>query len=1115
MTHLPLPADLPEAAVNDNAMVVLSKRYLKKGPDGTPEEDVRGLFWRVAAAIAAEEAKYPQSSCTAQALARKFYDLMVGMRFLPNSPTLMNAGTPLGQLAACFVLPVGDSMDEIFDAVKFAALIHKSGGGTGFSFSRLRPKKSRVGSTGGVASGPVSFMRIFNTATEQVKQGGTRRGANMGILRIDHPDILEFITCKERENELQNFNISVALTERFMQAVEKGEDYDLIDPRDGSVRSQLAASEVFALLVRKAWESGDPGIVFLDRINRDNPTPAQGDIESTNPCVTGDTWVMTADGPRQARELTGRTVPLVLDGAVHPSTAEGFFVTGTKPICRLQTREGYALRLTADHKVLKAASETGRHGAVWTEAGSLMPGDQVVLGDHRSLAAWSGKYGLAEGYLVGLLLGDGTLKQDKAVLSFWTRAEVANGDPFPRSGVMEAAFAFAKTQPHRSDFSGWVSVAGRNEWRLTLGALRSICHDLGMSPGHKRITPEVERCSSEFSRGLLGGLFDADGSVQGTQRKGVSIRLAQSDLPTLEAAQRMLLRHGIASTLYPDRREAGEAILPDGKGGSRAYPTKSQHELIISGENIARFREVVGFRDEDKASRLETLLAGYKRRLNRETFLATVQSLTPAGEETVYDVQVPGENRFDACGLVAHNCGEQPLLPFEACNLGSINLSAFYDQSAKGGIDWTGLAETVHLAVRFLDNVIDASRYPFEQITEMVQANRKIGLGVMGFADLLYLLAIPYDSTEALSLAEKLMETIQAEARSASKLLAAERGPFPAYPESIYGKRNLGPYRNATTTTIAPTGTLSILAGCSSGIEPLFALSFARHVMDGEKLVEANPHFVTALKAAGAYSDALMEEVTRKGSIAHIGMLPEDLREVFVTAMDIEPVWHLKMQAAFQKYTDNAVSKTVNLPGTATQEDIREIYWLAYELGCKGVTVYRDGCKANQVLCTGDGAPADPAKTPTKVRTRPDIVFGFTQKVKTGMGELYLTVNEIDGKPFEVFATIGKSGRSVTAKAEAIGRLVSLALRSGVSVDDIVGQLKGIGGENPVFQKKGLLLSIPDAVSWVLENRYLQGKTVRDDTGRLGHPQCPDCGSDLVFEEGCHACKNCGYTKCG
>ncbi|WP_300156726.1 vitamin B12-dependent ribonucleotide reductase [Solidesulfovibrio sp.] len=743
MTTLPMPADLPEAEVNANAQVVLTKRYLQKDPDGAPVEDVRGLFWRVASAIAAEEAKYDKSPYAPDVLARAFYDLMTGMRFLPNSPTLMNAGAPLGQLAACFVLPVGDSMEEIFDAVKFAALIHKSGGGTGFSFSRLRPKKSRVGSTGGVASGPVSFMRIFNTATEQVKQGGTRRGANMGILRVDHPDILEFITCKERENELQNFNISVALTERFMQAVEKAEDYDLVDPRDGKVVGRQSAAEVFDLLVRKAWESGDPGIVFIDRINRDNPTPALGAIESTNPC------------------------------------------------------------------------------------------------------------------------------------------------------------------------------------------------------------------------------------------------------------------------------------------------------------------------------------------------------------------------------------GEQPLLPYEACNLGSINLSVFYDPQAPDGIDWKGLAETVHLAVRFLDNVIDASQYPLDQITEMVHANRKIGLGIMGFADLLFLLRVPYDGTEALSLAEKLMETIQAEARSASKTLAAERGPFPAYADSVFGKRNLGPYRNATTTTIAPTGTLSIIAGCSSGIEPLFALAFSRNVMDGEKLVEANPHFVAAMQQAGAYSESLMEEVTRKGTIAHIGMLPEELREVFVTAMDIEPVWHLKMQAAFQKYTDNAVSKTVNLPGAATKEDIREIYWLAYELGCKGVTVYRDGCKSNQVLCTGDGAPADPAKPQSKVRVRPDIVFGFTQKVKTGLGELYLTVNEVDGKPFEVFATIGKSGRSVTAKAEAIGRLVSLALRSGVNVADIVGQLKGIGGENPVFQKKGLLLSIPDAVSWVLENRYLQGRKVHDDTGNLGQPQCPDCGGELTFEEGCHVCKGCGYTKCG
>jgi len=744
MDKLKVPTDLPEPVLSPNAKIVLTKRYLRKGPDGEPVEDFKGLFWRVAYSIAREEEKYEKSPFKVDELARIFYTLMVEFKFLPNSPTLMNAGTKLGQLAACFVLPVGDSMEEIFDAIKYAALIHKSGGGTGFSFSRLRPKDSRVGSTGGIASGPLSFLKIFNTATEQVKQGGTRRGANMGILRVDHPDILDFIKAKERDGELNNFNLSVALTERFMQAVENDEEYELVAPHTGQVKKKLRAREVFSLLVQKAWESGDPGIIFLDRINRDNPTPKQGEIESTNPC------------------------------------------------------------------------------------------------------------------------------------------------------------------------------------------------------------------------------------------------------------------------------------------------------------------------------------------------------------------------------------GEQPLLPYEACNLGSINLAKFYASDAEDGIDWERLKEVVHLSVRFLDNVIDASKYPLPIITETVHKNRKIGLGVMGWADLLFQLGIPYNSQKALNLAEKVMNFIQKESRSASKILAMERGPFPAYPESVYAEQNFGPYRNATTTTIAPTGTLSIIAGCSSGIEPLFALSFVRQVMDGERLLEVNPYFEQAIKEAQSYSPKLMEEISQKGSIQHMDFLDQNLREVFVTAMDIEPEYHLKMQAAFQKYTDNAVSKTVNLPNSATQEDIWRIYWLAYELGCKGVTVYRDGSKSTQVLSTGEGAKKEEEKdSQPRVRERPEVVYGFTQKVKTGLGDLYLTVNEVDGKPFEVFATIGRSGRSITAKAEAIGRLVSLALRSGIDVRDVVKQLKGIGGEHPVFQKKGLLLSIPDAVAWVLENRYLQGDMIDADDKSLDRPKCPECGQKLYFQEGCFVCHACGYTKCG
>lgn len=748
MSVIKRPSQLPSIQLNPNAKVVLEKRYYRKDAEGKALEDADGLFWRVASSIAGEEKKYKKSSIKADALAVDFYSVMAEYKFLPNSPTLMNAGTNLGQLSACFVLPVGDSIEEIFDAVKHAAMIHKSGGGTGFSFSRIRPKDSRVGSTGGVASGPLSFLRIFNTATEQIKQGGTRRGANMGILRVDHPDIIEFIKAKEREGEFNNFNLSVALTEDFMQAVEREEEYALYMPNTRESAGKLNARDVFEMLVQKAWESGDPGIVFIDRINRDNPTPDQGEMESTNPC------------------------------------------------------------------------------------------------------------------------------------------------------------------------------------------------------------------------------------------------------------------------------------------------------------------------------------------------------------------------------------GEQPLLPYEACNLGSVNLANFFVPGKSGdeAIDWEDMKRVIHLAVRFLDNVIDASRFPLEQITENVARNRKIGLGVMGWADLLFQLGIPYDSTAALTLAEKVMSFVHEEARAGSHILANERGAFPAYPTSVYAKKGMGPYRNATVTTIAPTGTLSILAGCSSGVEPLFALCFTRHVMDGEKLTEVNPYFEAALINAGCHSPKLMEAVAEKGSIQTFEHLPEDIRKVFVTAMDIAPEWHLRMQAAFQLYTDNAVSKTVNLPHSATVDEIRNIYWMAYERGCKGVTVYRDGCKANQVLCTGEGAPKDEPEVRhgLTVRARPDVVYGFTQKVSTGHGLMYVTINEVDGQPFEIFATIGKSGRSTTAKAEAIGRLISLALRSGIEVKDIVKQIKGIGGEMPVFSvaKKGQVVSIPDGIAWVLENRYLKSKQAYHVNG-LGAQRCPECDDILVFQEGCHICPSCAFTKCG
>ena len=732
--------------ISDNAVRVLERRYLKQDSEGRVIETPEQMFARVAAHIAKAEKRYGGEGRVGEVEA-VFYRLMTEFKFLPNSPTLMNADRELGQLAACFVLPIEDSMDGIFDSLKNAALIHKSGGGTGFSFSRLRPKKSRVGTTGGIASGPVSFMKIFNTATEQVKQGGTRRGANMAILRVDHPDIMEFIQCKEKNDDLNNFNISVGVTDVFMESIRTGSDYDLIDPRDGRAAGHLNAGEVYSALIERAWKNGDPGIVFLDKINQDNPTPGLGEIESTNPC------------------------------------------------------------------------------------------------------------------------------------------------------------------------------------------------------------------------------------------------------------------------------------------------------------------------------------------------------------------------------------GEQPLLPMEACNLGSINLARFVIETDEGpAVDYGELKEVVWESVHFLDNTIDMSKYPLPEIGDMVRGNRKIGLGVMGFADLLYQLRIPYDSEDALETAEAVMGFIQKESHLASQHLAEERGVFGNFDKSIFKGRKDCSYRNATTTTIAPTGTLSIIAGCSSGIEPLFALSFARNVMDNDRLVETNPYFERRAIEKGYYSGELMDAVAQKGSIRGLKEIPEEDRTVFVTAHDIVPEWHLRMQAAFQKYTDNAVSKTVNLPRDATVSDVKKVYDLAYSLSCKGVTIYRDGSKENQVLSFTDKDKQPHGRFMTAVEKRPETLFGFTTKMATGMGALYVTVTEFEDRPFEVFATIGKSGRSTTAKTEAIGRLVSLALRAGVRVEKIVEQLKGIGGEHPIFQKDGLVLSIPDAISRVLEKRYMQDQpgTKRGKNGKslLGET-CPECDQTISFEEGCMTCHFCGFSKCG
>ncbi len=766
-----------------NALRVLERRYLTRDESGRLVETPEEMFRRVARAIAQADEDPDQAE-------EIFFHMMASLEFLPNSPTLMNAGKDLGQLSACFVLPVDDSMENIFESVKHTAMIHKSGGGTGFSFSRLRPKGSTVASTGGVSSGPVSFMKVFDTATDVIKQGGKRRGANMGILRVDHPDIREFIYAKEDPSRFNNFNLSVAITDAFMEALEKGDNYDLVDPHTGRVVDSVSAREIFEEIVNQAWKTGDPGVLFIDRINHDNPTPSLGEFEGTNPC------------------------------------------------------------------------------------------------------------------------------------------------------------------------------------------------------------------------------------------------------------------------------------------------------------------------------------------------------------------------------------GEQPLLPYESCNLGSINLAKMVKRQARRWVlDEKRLDLLVAQAVRFLDNVIEVNRYPLPQIEEMTKANRKIGLGVMGFADLLILLQIPYDSPEAVRIARRIISRIRRKAREASASLAQLRGPFPNYPRSVYPGKNIPPVRNATTTTIAPTGTLSIIAGCSSGIEPLFAVSYIRKVLDNEELLEVHPLFVEVAKRRGFYNERIMREVAVSGSLRSFEDIPEDIRRIFVTAHDITPEWHVKIQAAFQEHTDNAVSKTVNFPHDATPEDVARVYWLAYRLGCKGVTIYRDRSRDSQVLNIGRCTPSEIAQIQSAIaeppmaaaaspavyppsskglprvapRPRPPVTQGVTVRIGTGCGKLYVTVNHDEEGICEVFAQMGKSGGCAASQIEGISRLISLALRSRVSMEAIIKQIKGIRCPAPLWAKGGMVLSCADGIARVLEHQSGSNgqQTGHEKTKSLGAEasgswalpkggdsqgivvgSCPDCGGAIEHAEGCEVCRFCGFTKC-
>lgn len=1169
-----------QGKLSENALKVLERRYLKKDKEGKVVEGPEELFRRVSRTIASVEKIYGRNETEIKELEDKFYNMISRLEFMPNSPTLMNAGRELSQLSACFVLPIEDSMESIFESLKATAMIHKSGGGTGFSFSRLRPKNSSVLSTGGIASGPVSFMKVYDAATQAVKQGGTRRGANMGILRCDHPDILEFIQCKEKDKDITNFNISVALTCDFMQKLKKGEDYDLVDPHTKKAVGRLNTEFVFDLIVKQAHKNGEPGIIFIDRMNEFNPTPKLGKYESTNPCIDGDSLVSTEKGLMKIKDIanlfakgglqifTDESVCDYLygdknEGAVATMTKRAIqlnrisraFRTGIRPAYKLVTKSGYELIATPEHKIMTTEGwvemcnlKADCHKILLQpQKGSFNKNDRFPFEVQKEFKGDNGricKLNLPDtwskelGQVIGWIIGDGWLRDDKHCCIGLSFGEDDKEIIDYLKPVINSYNEVPVKEFRRENGVRYLNYSSKY--------LVDFFKKLGVMPWKKAEEKEVPQSiftsTEEAVIGFLQGLFSSDGTVRDNPKTNSSwIALTSKSKKMLQQAQLLLINLGIKSRIFDRSRAPRQGLFPyvSKDGTIKSYGSDGVlYELGIFGESRERFRELVGFINRNKKQKLEEIRFKGFREQRFEDLVVDVRNI---GEREVFDLTEPITHSMITNGIIIHQCGEQVLLPYESCNLGSINLYQMaIKKNGRYEIDWEKLRSITHLAAHFLDNVIDANKFPLAQIEKITRLTRKVGLGVMGWASLLCRLNIPYNSEEAIILAEEIMSFILKEAQEKSRQLAAQKGEFPAFKGSIFDGSPAKKLRNATLTTIAPTGTISIIAGpCSSGIEPLFAISYYRLVMDQDKLIEVDPVFEEIAKERGFYSRELMAKIAEKGNIQEIDGVPEDIKRVFVVAHDILPEWHIKMQAAFQKWTDNATSKTINLPFEAALEDVKKAYLLAYSLGCKGVTIYRDRSREEQVLNIEriskkaqekESFDKEIAADKIAPRPRPEVVIGTTTKVATGCGNLYVTINsDTEGMPFEVFTQMGKAGGCAASQLEAIGRLVSLAFRSGIEVKSIIEQLRNIRCPSPSWEKGVRIFSCADAIARVIEKRLVNGNLLNKENENSSKAEeylvekrgnsdiigvCPDCGGALRHEEGCIKCQACGYSKC-
>jgi len=1054
-------------------------KYRLKGLDGHPVDKTLDDSWRrVAKTLSAVEAD-------PEIWEERFFKALQDFKFLPAGRILSGAGSGRRvTLFNCFVMgDIPDDMAGIFDGLKEAALTMQQGGGIGYDFSTLRPKGAAVHRVGSDASGPLSFMDVWDAMCRTIMSAGSRRGAMMAVMRCDHPDIEAFIEAKREPGRLRMFNLSVLVTDAFMQAVKEDAPWELMF--DGTTYKSLPARALWDKIMRATYAFAEPGVIFIDRINRMNNLSYCETIHGTNPCVTADTWVQTTEGPRQVGDLVGKRFRAVVDGAAHESGAEGFFPTGIKPVVRLRTDEGLQLRLTNDHRVRVVTSHTRYKTEVdWRPAGELKPGDEIVVHDHRVAEDWDGPLSYDEGYLAGFAIASGAFESDDPTIAVETGKIVAGGGiAWPgQFDAMQRVSTIARDLGGKPDSGDW--TAGLDGWsRLDLSGVAPTLKAMGISAetmqaGRPALPAKLEKTSAAFQRGFLRAAFDALATIDGNQRAGISIRLSSPSRMLVDSMQRMLARFGIVGHVFSGTKAIGtwdtENVGDTDKATHR--PRGGQFTLTLARENVGRYQSEIGFDDTDKRVSLGRLLAQHKRKPNRERFVARVASVLPDGRAPVFDVKVPGVNAFDANGLYVHNCGEQPLPPYGACLLGSVNLAKLVTEpfTEQAAISADELTELVGDAVRMMDNVIDVSNFPLEAQAIEARAKRRIGLGITGLADALIMCGARYGSTEAVALTEMWLKTIERAAYLTSVSLAKEKGSFPLFDAEAYlaaGKvatldddvrAAIAEHgiRNALLTSVAPTGTISLFAdNVSSGLEPVFSFNYTRSVLmpDGERRDEEVSDYAFRL-----YRRMFGEHAK--------------LTNAFVDAQGLTPGDHVVMQAAVQKYIDSSISKTINVPESIAFDDFKNVYIQAYDLGCKGCTTYRPNDVTGSVLSVSSDskasdsqpvepelpfdAPAKPSAVPidagdagavvymTQPLDRPEALPGATYKVSWPESEhaLYITLNDIvqDGRrrPFEIF--INSKNMEHYAWTVGLTRMISAVFRRGGDVSFVVEELKAV-----------------------------------------------------------------------